>query len=415
MKLSLKPLLAAAIVIAQAMSAAAQVKPGVAVLRDSEFEALKGKRIGLITNPTGVDADLNATPDILAGADDVQLVAMFAPEHGIRGDVAAGDRVATSTDPATGVKVYSIYGATKKPTAEMLKGIDALVYDIQDNGCRSYTFISTMGKAMEAAAEAGIEFVVLDRPNPLGGNRVEGPLTEPDCISFVSQYPIPYLYGLTPGELALYLKGEGLIKGADKLDLTVVPMEGWTRDMEYGDTGLPWVLPSPHLPSEETSMYYPATGIAGELGWISIGVGYTLPFRTFAAPWIDAAKLSQRLNDLQLPGIRFRPIHYTPYYGIFKGQPVKGVEMYVTDPDKAQLTTVQFYVMQELHKMYPKQSPLLQGASNKNSIKMFDNVVGNKQIRTLLLDNAYNVESILPVWNKDAERFNHDKQRYHLY
>lgn len=398
-----------------ALTSAAQVKPGIETLRESGFEALKGKRVGLITNPTGVDRDLKATPDILAGADGVELVAMFAPEHGIRGDIAAGARVATATDPATGVNVYSIYGATKKPTPEMLKGVDAIVYDIQDNGCRSYTFISTMGKAMEAAAQAGIEFVVLDRPNPLGGNRVEGPLTEPDCISFVSQYPIPYLYGLTPGELAMYLKGEGLIKGADTLKLTVVPMEGWSRDMTYSRTDLPWVLPSPHIPSAETCLYYPATGIAGELGWISIGVGYTLPFRTFAAPWIDAAKLAARLNALDLPGVKFRPIHYTPYYGIFKGQNVKGVEACITEPEKAQLTTVQFYVMQELHKMYPKQSPLTATAANKNNIKMFDNVVGNKEIRNGLLRNDYNVESILPVWNKDTERFNYKKQRYHLY
>lgn len=398
-----------------AITSAAQVKPGIETLRESGFEALKGKRVGLITNPTGVDRNLKATPDILAEADGVELVAMFAPEHGIRGDVAAGARVATATDPATGVKVYSIYGATKKPTAEMIKGVDAIVYDIQDNGCRSYTFISTMGKAMEAAAQAGIEFVVLDRPNPLGGNRMEGPLTEPDCISFVSQYPIPYLYGLTPGELAMYLKGEGLIKGADTLKLTVVPMEGWSRDMTYSRTGLPWVLPSPHIPSAETCLYYPATGIAGELGWISIGVGYTLPFRTFAAPWIDAAKLTDRLNALDLPGVKFRPIHYTPYYGIFKGQNVEGVEAFITEPEKAQLTTIQFYVMQELHKMYPKQSPLTATAANKNNIKMFDNVVGNKEIRNGLLRNDYNVESILPVWNKDTERFNYKKQRYHLY
>lgn len=394
----------------------AQVKPGIVTLRESGFEALRGKRVGLITNPTGVDPQLNATPDILAAAEGVELAAMFAPEHGIRGDVAAGARVATSTDAATGVKVYSIYGATKKPTPEMLKGIDALVYDIQDNGCRSYTFISTMGKAMEAAAEAGIEFVVLDRPNPLGGIRVEGPLTEPDCISFVSQYPIPYLYGLTPGELALYLKGEGLIKGADKLKLTVIPMTGWTRDMTYSRTGLPWVLPSPHIPSEQTCLYYPATGIAGELGWISIGVGYTLPFKTFAAPWIDdAGKLAQRLNALELPGVKFRPVHYTPYYGIFKGQPVKGVEVYVTDPDSAQLTTVQFYVLQELHAMHPRQSPLTATAANKNNIKMFDNVVGSKKIREKLIKNKYKVDSILPVWNKDIQRFNYTKERYHLY
>lgn len=394
----------------------AQVKPGIVTLRESGFEALRGKRVGLITNPTGVDPQLNATPDILAAAEGVKLAAMFAPEHGIRGDVAAGARVATSTDAATGVKVYSIYGATKKPTPEMLKDIDALVYDIQDNGCRSYTFISTLGKAMEAAAECGVEFVVLDRPNPLGGIRVEGPLTEPDCISFVSQYPIPYLYGLTPGELALYLKGEGLIKGADKLKLTVIPMTGWTRDMTYSRTGLPWVLPSPHIPSAQTCLYYPATGIAGELGWISIGVGYTMPFKTFAAPWIDdAGKLSARLNALGLPGVTFRPVHYTPYYGIFKAQPVKGVEVYVTNPETAQLTTIQFYVMQELHAMYPRQSPLTATAANKNNIKMFDNVVGSKKIREKLISNKYKVDSILPIWDKDIQRFNYTKKRYHLY
>lgn len=393
----------------------AQVKPGIEVLRDNAFDVLQGKRIGLITNPTGVDSKLNATPDILATADGVQLVAMFAPEHGIRGDVAAGARVATTTDAATGVKVYSIYGKTKKPTQQMLAGIDALVYDIQDNGCRSYTFISTMGKAMEAAAQANIEFIVLDRPNPLGGLRVEGPITDADCISFVSQYPIPYLYGLTPGELAQYLKGEGLIAGAENLKLTVVPMEGWTRNMIFNDTGLPWILPSPHIPSDDTCLYYPATGIIGELAWISIGVGYTMPFKTFAAPWIDAGKLSQRLNNLNLPGISFRPIHYTPYYGIFKGTPVKGVEVFVNEPNAAQLTLVQFYVMQELHDMYASQSPLTPNTANKNNLKMFDNVVGTKQIRQILINNNYKVSPILSIWNKDSQQFSEKKQHYHLY
>lgn len=393
----------------------AQVKPGIEVLRDNAFDVLQGKRIGLITNPTGVDSKLNATPDILAAANGVQLVAMFAPEHGIRGDVAAGARVATTTDAATGVKVYSIYGKTKKPTQQMLAGIDALVYDIQDNGCRSYTFISTMGKAMEAAAQANIEFIVLDRPNPLGGLRVEGPITDADCISFVSQYPIPYLYGLTPGELAQYLKGEGLIAGAENLKLTVVPMEGWTRNMIFNETGLPWILPSPHIPSDDTCLYYPATGIIGELAWISIGVGYTMPFKTFAAPWIDAGKLSQRLNNLSLPGISFRPIHYTPYYGIFKGTPVKGVEVFVNEPDAAQLTLVQFYVMQELHDMYASQSPLTPTTANKNNLKMFDNVVGTKQIRQILINNNYKVSPILSIWNKDYQQFSEKKQHYHLY
>ena len=411
----MKRFISLALIILTSVAIFAQVKPGIEVLRDNAFDVLQGKRIGLITNPTGIDSKLNATPDILATADGVDLVAMFAPEHGIRGDIAAGASVSSSTDSATGVKVYSIYGKTKKPTQQMLAGIDALVYDIQDNGCRSYTFISTMGKAMEAAAQANIEFIVLDRPNPLGGLRVEGPITDADCISFVSQYPIPYLYGLTPGELALYLKGEGLIAGAEDLKLTVVPMEGWTRNMIFNETGLPWILPSPHIPSDDTCLYYPATGIVGELAWISIGVGYTMPFKTFAAPWIDAGKLSQRLNNLNLPGISFRPIHYTPYYGIFKGTPVKGVEVFVDEPDAAQLTLVQFYVMQELHDMYASQSPLTPTTANKNNLKMFDNVVGTKQIRQVLINNNYKVSPILSIWNKDSQQFSEKKQRYHLY
>lgn len=411
----MKRFISLSLIILTSVAIFAQVKPGIEVLRDNAFDVLQGKRIGLITNPTGVDSKLNATPDILAAANGIELVAMFAPEHGIRGDIAAGASVSSSIDSATGVKVYSIYGKTKKPTQQMLAGIDALVYDIQDNGCRSYTFISTMGKAMEAAAQANIEFIVLDRPNPLGGLRVEGPVTDADCISFVSQYPIPYLYGLTPGELAQYLKGEGLIAGAENLKLTVVPMEGWTRNMVFNETGLPWILPSPHIPTDDTCLYYPATGIVGELAWISIGVGYTMPFKTFAAPWIDAGKLSQRLNNLNLPGISFRPIHYTPYYGIFKGTPVKGVEVFVNEPDAAQLILVQFYVMQELHDMYASQSPLTPTTANKNNLKMFDNVVGTKQIRQVLINNNYKVTPILSIWNKDSQQFSEKKQHYHLY
>ena len=233
----------------------------------------------------------------------------------------------------------------------MLADIDALVYDIQDNGCRSYTFISTLGKAMEACIEHDKEMVVLDRPNPLGGNRVEGPVTDPDCISFVSQYRIPYIYGLTAGELALYLNDTEF---GGKARLTVVPMEGWTRTMTYADTGMPWVLTSPHIPSAETTLLYPATGIMGELDYISIGVGYTMPFRVACARWIDAARLTERLNALNLPGIRFRPLHIKPYYGFGKGEQLHGVELHITDPDKAELTLIQFYIMQELAAMYPE-------------------------------------------------------------
>lgn len=285
---------------AQATEKQPVVKTGIEVLRDGGFEQLKGKRVGLITNPTGVDANLKSTIDILHEADGVTLTALFAPEHGVRGDVHAGDQVDNMVDPATGVTVYSIFGKTHKPTPEMLADVDVLLYDIQDIGCRSYTFISSMGEAMEACAELGKKFMVLDRPNPVGGNKVEGCLVEPGYESFVSRFPIPYLYGLTPGELAVYLNEEGLLKGP-KCDLEVVPMQGWTREMSYEATGLPWILPSPHIPSPELALFYPVTGILGELYCMQIGVGYTLPFKLVAAPWVDGQKLAERLNAPEYP------------------------------------------------------------------------------------------------------------------
>lgn len=389
-----------------------QVKPGIETLRKSGFEALKGKRVGLITNPTGVDNSLKATIDILNEAPGVQLVALFAPEHGVRGDITAGATVGNTTDPATGVKVYSLYGATKKPTPAMLDGIDALVYDIQDNGCRSYTFISTMAMAMEQCARLGKEFVVLDRPNPLGGNKVEGLCTDPDDISFVGYLPIPYIYGLTPGELARMIVGEKMLKTEKPLKLTVIPMEGWERDMLFEDTAMPWVLPSPHLPTPQTAIYYPATGIAGELDYISIGVGYTLPFRTFAAPWIDATRLADRLNSMDIPGVAFRPIHYKPYYGFKRGENLQGVELYVTDYDAAPLTLIQFYVMEALADMYPAHKAL--AVSPVKRLSMFDKVTGSKKLRPLFLKN-HKVADILPLWNRDLDRFRATKEKYHLY
>lgn len=403
-------LIAAAAILA--VTAHPKVKPGIEVLRENNFDILKGKRVGLITNPTGVDNDLRSTIDILHESPEVNLVALFAPEHGVRGDIPAGQKVTASTDKATGVKVYSIYGATRKPTPEMLKDIDVLVYDIQDNGCRSYTFISTMGLAMEQCARLGKEFVVLDRPDPLGGNKTEGPVTEPDCISFVSQYPIPYIYGLTPGELARLLYEEKMLSTDKPLKLTVVPMKGWNRDMLFSDTGMPWVLPSPHIPSAETAVYYPATGIAGELDYLNIGVGYTMPFRTFAASWINGRDLADNLNALQLPGVMFRPISYKPYYGFGKGTDLNGVEVYVTDFDKAELTLVQFYVMQELARMYPAHKASA-GASPAR-FGMFDKVCGSKAVRAGFF-KRHRVEDIDRLWHKDLPAFEKTKKEYHLY
>ena len=277
---------------------AAKVKTGIEVLREDGFKLLEGKRVGLTTNPTGVDSQLKSTIDILWEAKNVNLVALYGPEHGVRGNVHAGDHVDNDVDPKTGLKMYSLYGKTSKPTKEMLDEIDVMVYDIQDVGVRSYTFISTLGLVMEACGEMGIEVMVLDRPNPLGGNKIEGCNVEPGFFSFVSQYPIPYIYGLTVGELAVMINEEGMNRGQKgnqepaRCKLTVVPMEGWTRDMLYEDTGLPWVLPSPNIPFKDSPMYYVSSGICGELyGFMNIGVGYTLPFQVFGATWLDPEKL----------------------------------------------------------------------------------------------------------------------------
>ena len=412
--MKIKSLLSALLALGFAISASAHVKPGVEVLRDRGFEGLKGKRVGLITNPTGVDNNLKSTIDILNDAEGVELVALFSPEHGVRGDVHAGDKVDTYVDPATGVTVYSIYGKTKKPTAEMLKDVDVLVYDIQDIGCRSFTFISSMGLAMEACADNGKEFMVLDRPNPLGGEIVEGNLVEDSCVSFVSQYPIPYLYGLTPGELAVYLNEEGLLKDKKKVKLSVVPMDGWKRNMTFRETEMPWVLPSPHIPNPEAAIYYPVTGILGELYYMSIGVGYTEPFKLFCAEWINASDLANRMNALKLPGLNFRPIHIKPFYSVGQGKNLQGIEVYVTDKDKAPLSLTQFYVMQELADMYPDKAVFKEGNADPKRFSMFDKVSGSKQIRERFSKN-HKVADIIDYWNKDAADFKAKSSKYYLY
>ena len=388
-----------------------KVKTGIEVLVENNFAPLADKRVGLITNPTGVDSQLRSTIDILHEAENVNLVALYAPEHGVRGDVYAGNKVSSTTDRKTGLPVHSLYGKSRKPTATMLRGIDVLVYDIQDIGCRSFTFISTMGLAMQAAAENGIEFMVLDRPNPLGGYRVEGCPVEEGYSSFVSQYAIPYIYGLTCGELATYLNNEGAI-GNRKCELTVIKMEGWSRDMDYEETGLPWVLPSPHIPHPISAYYYPMSGIAGELGTISIGVGYTMPFQLFAAPWVDAAKLTDRLNALQLPGVLFRPIHYTPFYSTYKEERVQGVEVHIVDRDRAPLTEIQFYVMQELAALNPAHKPFATAAQSR--LDMIDKVCGTSQIRKLFTQR-YRWEDARDYWNKGVGAFKQKSRQYYLY
>jgi uncharacterized protein YbbC (DUF1343 family) len=388
----------------------ARVKTGIEVLQERNFKILEGKKVGLLTNPTGVDRQLKSTIDIFFEAPNVNLTVLFAPEHGVRGDEYAGANIAHSKDRKTGLPVYSLHGNVKKPTPEMLANVDVIVYDIQDIGCRSYTFISTLGLLMEAAAENGKEIVVLDRPNPLGGYKIEGALVETGFYSFVSQYAIPYIYGLTCGELATFLNEEKLIK--KKCALTVVPMKGWKRAMTFDQTGLEWVLTSPHIPQAITALFYPLSGIMGELNALSVGVGYTLPFELFGAEWIDRDSLSQRMNALELPGLLFRPISYKPFYASGSGKLLHGVQVYITDFESAAISEVQFYVMQELHRLYPDKNPFLLGGLKNYS--MFDNVCGTDKIR-IQFSERFLVEDIRELWRKDVAAFGKLAKKYWKY
>ena len=396
------------------LSLSAQVYTGIDMLERYGFGQLRGKRVGLVTNPSGVDRYLRSTIDILFEAPEVNLVALYGPEHGVRGDAYAGDHVASGKDPKTGLPVYSLYGSTRKPPPEMLKGVDVMVYDIQDVGTRSYTFISTLGLVMRACAEKDIEVMVLDRPNPLGGLKVEGSYVEPNFFSFVSEFRIPYVYGLTVGELANLINEEGLNRGVDgkeaplKCRLTVIPMRGWERSMLYKDTGLPWILPSPNIPSEASAIGYPSAGIAGEFGYLNIGVGYTIPFQTFAAPWIDADKLKEKLDSYNIPGTAFRTIHYKPISGSSYMQ--HGVQFFYTDYESATISLTQFYVMQAVQELYPARNPY----KTLGKTRMLDIVCGTDYVRREF-EKRLKVEDIESWWMKDVEAFKELSKNYYLY
>ena len=385
-----------------------QVKTGIEVLRERNFDVLQGKRVGLCTNPTGVDRNLVSTIDILHDAENVNLVALYGPEHGVRGNVYAGDHVDNEVDLRTGLKMYSLYGKTAHPTQEMMDEIDVMVYDIQDIGCRSYTYISTMGNLMEACQKYGKELVVLDRPNPLGGKKIEGCLVEDGFYSFVSRFAIPYIYGQTPGELALYLNA----KAAKPCKLTVVEMEGWTRNMTWEDTGLEWIVASPHVPHGRTAIYYPVTGIFGEFYDINIGVGYTMPFEVMGAPWVNADSLASALNALELPGVVFRGLHYKPYYSVFKGENIQGVQVHIVDYEKAALSEIQFYVVQEMMRLWPEQDWFK--LCDQKRFGMFNKVCGTDQIKELF-GQRYRWEDAKAYWDKDVEKYRKESSKFYLY
>ncbi|KAB2495512.1 exo-beta-N-acetylmuramidase NamZ family protein [Priestia endophytica] len=379
-----------------------KVELGVETLFREHKNLLKGKRVGLITNPTGVDSELRSSVDLFAEDPDIELTALYGPEHGVRGDAQAGDKVDYYIDEKTGLPVYSLYGDTRKPTPEMLKNVDILVFDIQDVGARFYTYIYTMAYAMEAAKEQGIPFVVLDRPNPLGGEVVEGPVLEEKYSSFVGKYPIPLRHGMTVGELAqLFNKEFGI--GAD---LTVVKMKKWKRSFDYDETNLPFVMPSPNMPTLETAFVYPGTGLIEGTN-VSEGRGTTKPFELLGAPFINGTELSEKLNNLHLDGVKFRAASFTPSFSKHSGQLSHGVQVYVTDREKYQSVETGLHIVKTIHDLYGEEFSF-------NKSGNFDLLIGNSWVREEL-EKGTDVEDIIAKWQKDTKAFKKIRKQYLLY
>ncbi len=393
--------------------AGSSIKTGAKVLYESGFTELKGKRVGLITNHTAL-VDGTHLIDLMHACG-VQLVALFAPEHGLRGLKEDGERIAEGVDQSTELHVYSLYGKVKRPDPEMLRGLDILLFDIQGIGTRFYTYISTMGLAMQAAAAAHIPFMVLDRPNPLGGEYVAGPLLKEGFGSFVGEYPIPVAHGLTIGELALMIKGERMLPGLDDLDLRVIRMQGWQRGMQWPETGIAWVRTSPNIPDFETALLYPGICLL-EGTAASVGRGTQEPFKLVGFPGIDARELAKRLNDKNLPGVRFEPTQFTPRSipGMssdpkFRDRPITAVRISVTNPRAYRPVETGVQLVCSLYGALPDKE---RGTFFRQT--GFDHLAGTAALRTAIEAGAA-PEEILAGLHADTELFIEKRRHYLLY
>jgi uncharacterized protein YbbC (DUF1343 family) len=374
-----------------------QTLTGIDVLEAQKFAPLVGKRIGLIANQTGIDRNRRSTIDLLAHAPGVKLVALFSPEHGIRGTL--DERIASSTDEATGLPVYSLYGETLRPTDAMMTGLDVLVFDIQDAGVRFYTYITTMGYAMEAAAAHHVAFYVLDRPDPLGGDRVEGPMLDRDRTNFVAYFPMPVRMGMTLGEMAQMFNTENKIG----CDLHVIPLQNWRRASWFDETGLPWVNPSPNLRSLDAGILYPGLEIL-QAGGVSVGRGTDHPFEIVGAPWIQSAQFAAELNRRAIPGVRFEPDSFTPDSGIYEGHECKGVKVVLTNRNSLQPMLMGIEVAWVLKRLYPEKF------NPSRMIELVGNAATVKQLKEGQVPAA-----IAASWDKDREAFRKTRATYLLY
>ena len=374
-----------------------RTKTGIDVLEEENFAPLQGKRVGVITNQTGIDSAGRRTIDVLARAPGVRLVAIFSPEHGLTGQADAS--VPDSTDVATRLPIYSLFGKTRRPTEEMLRGLDALVFDIQDAGVRFYTYITTMAYAMEGAAKRHMAFFVLDRPNPLGGEIIEGPMLDPDKLSFTGYFPLPVRYAMTMGELAQMLNAENHI-GAD---LHVVSMKGWHRKELFEETGLEWVAPSPNLRTLDAALLYPGVEIL-QAGGVSVGRGTDAPFELLGAPWIHAEELSRELNRRFGPGVRFVPTRFTPRNGLYGGQLCEGISLVVTDRASLFSVLMGLEIASALHELYPQNFRL------EKTIELL-----GSQSTLEALERGEAPSRIVAAWSADLAKFRKLRGKYLLY
>ncbi len=394
------------------MSDAKRVKLGCERLLNSEMQLLTGKQIGIVTNHTGVLPNGEHIVDALRARSDVGIRALFSPEHGIRGDAPAGSHVGHEIDPKTGIQVFSLYGEHNKPEASMLEGIKTLVYDIQDVGVRFYTYISTLTLVMEAAAENGIELLLLDRPLVLSGGIIDGPVLENDVKSFVGMLPLPIVYSLTPGELAGLIRKEYLGKLASDLDMRVLKLENYSRSMWYDETGLDWLPPSPNISTIDTAAIYPGTALFEGTN-INEGRGTASPFRFIGAPFIDKLKLADSLNSLGLPGVEFAPVDFIPRemsavsHPRFLGTVCHGVEVAITDRNDLRPVEVGVAMLCAVKKLHRTEMTFRADGA-------FDKLIGNRDIRRMIEDGTeYN--EIVSTWDSDLDRFRKSREEYFLY
>ena len=374
--------------------------------RVGEYQnVFEGKRLGIIANHTAYDRNGRFVVDVFKRMAGVRIVALFSPEHGLWGKEQAGDGIDDRVDPAYGLPVRSLYGKTRKPTPGMLRDIDVLVFDIQDIGARFYTYISTMSLAMEAAAENGKRFVVLDRPNPINGVRVEGNMLDPALASFVGLHPIPVRHGMTVGELAKMFNGQGWLAGRIRADLMVIPMKGWRRRMWYDDTGLRFIKPSPNMPDLQTAVVYPGLCLLEGTN-VSEGRGTDKPFRQFGAPWMDAKHLAERLNTLHLPGIRFEPNCFTPTSSKHRGRECHGVRILVSDRDRLEPYYSGIKIVNEICRMYPDQFEW--------RTRHFDRLCGTSKVRNAI-KRCSSINALRNQWQPELTSFKKMRDRYLIY